>query len=81
MDRGPQQLAYDFWWHLGSDTMLSSEWGTPNMVENGLNPEILLAGGYGHHLHVWNLRNRKHIQALDLGAEQKFHERRSSILN
>jgi methanethiol oxidase len=71
-DRGPQQLAYDFWWHLGSDTMITSEWGTPNMVENGLNPEILLAGGYGHQLHVWNLRSRKHIQSLDLGPEQQM---------
>ena len=32
VDRGPQYLAYDFWWHLGYDTMLTSEWGTPNMV-------------------------------------------------
>ena len=24
-DRGPQQLAYDFWWHLGHDTMITSE--------------------------------------------------------
>ncbi len=71
-DRGPQQLAYDFWWHLGSDTMITSEWGTPNMVENGLNPEILLAGGYGHQLHVWDLRTRKHMEALDLGAEQQM---------
>src|SRR5262245_5363665 len=43
-DRGPQHLAYDFWWHLGHDTMITSEWGTPNMVENGVNPELLLAG-------------------------------------
>ena len=35
-DRGPQELAYDFWWHLGHDTMITSEWGTPNMVEDGL---------------------------------------------
>jgi len=71
-NRGPQQLAYDFWWHLGSDTMITSEWGTPNMVENGLNPEILLAGGYGHQLHVWDLRSRNHIQALDLGKEHQM---------
>ena len=31
-DRGPQRLAYDFAWHLGHDTMITSEWGTPNMV-------------------------------------------------
>src|SRR5467141_2767891 len=42
MDRGPQYLAYDFWWHLGHDTMITSEWGTPNMIENGLVPELLL---------------------------------------
>jgi hypothetical protein len=42
MDRGPQQFAYDFWWHLGYDTMVTSSWGTPNMVEAGLDPEILL---------------------------------------
>ena len=36
VDRGPQQLAYDAWWHLGYDTMVTSEWGTPNTIENGL---------------------------------------------
>ena len=43
-DRGPQQFAYDFWWHLGHDTMVTSEWGTPNMVKDGVNPELLLGG-------------------------------------
>jgi selenium-binding protein 1 len=71
-DRGPQYLAYDFWWHLGHDTMITSEWGTPNMVENGVNPELLLAGKYGHALHVWNLRTRRHQQVLDLGAEYQM---------
>lgn len=71
-DRGPQKLAYDFWWHLGYDTMITSEWGTPNMVEDGLNPELLVGGKYGHQLHVWNLRTRKHEQALDLGAEYQM---------
>ncbi len=40
MNRGPQFLHYDFWWHLGFDTLLTSEWGTPNMIENGLQPEL-----------------------------------------
>jgi methanethiol oxidase len=71
-DRGPQQLAYDFWWHLNHDTMITSEWGTPNMVEDGVNPEILLGAGYGHQLHVWDLRTRKHVQALDLGKEHQM---------
>jgi selenium-binding protein 1 len=72
VDRGPQHLAYDFWWHLGHDTMLTSEWGTPKMVENGAIPELLLGGKYGHALHVWNLRERRHQQTLDLGAEQQM---------
>ena len=72
IDRGPQQLAYDVWWHLGLDTMVTSTWGTPNMVKDGVNPELLLAGKYGHTLHVWDLRRRRHVQELDLGAEQQM---------
>ena len=72
MDRGPQYLAYDFAWHLGHDSMITSEWGTPNMFENGLNPELLLGGKYGHQIHVWDLQKRKHKQVLDLGAEQQL---------
>jgi len=72
LDRGPQNLHYDFWWHLGYDTLITSEWGTPNMVESGINPEILLAGGYGHQIHIWDLRRRRHRQALDLGKEQQM---------
>jgi selenium-binding protein 1 len=71
-DRGPQYLAYDFWWHLGHDTMITSEWGTPTMVKNGANPELLLAGKYGHKIHIWDLDKRRHLQELDLGAEQQM---------
>jgi methanethiol oxidase len=71
-DRGPQYLAYDFWWHLGQDVMITSEWGTPNMVETGVNPELLLAGKYGHQLHIWDLKSRSHKEALDLGSEQQM---------
>jgi methanethiol oxidase len=72
VDRGPQYFAYDFWWHLGYDTMLTSEWGTPNMVESGLNPELLLGAKYGRRLHVWDLRKRRHKQVLDLGEEYQL---------
>ncbi|MDX6546687.1 MAG: methanethiol oxidase [Gaiellales bacterium] len=71
-DRGPQQLAYDFWWHLGHNTLITSEWGTPNMVEGGVNPEILLSNGYGHQLHIWDLDARTHRQTIDLGAEHQM---------
>jgi selenium-binding protein 1 len=72
VDRGPQHLAYDVWWNIGYDTLLTSEWGTPNMVEDGVQAELLLGGKYGHSLHVWDLKKRRHTQALDLGAEQQM---------
>jgi len=71
-DRGPQDLSYDFWWHLGHNTMVTSEWGTPRMVEDGINPELLLAGKYGNALHVWDLQKRRHLQKLELGAEYQM---------
>ena len=72
VDRGPQELAYDFWWHLGHDALITSEWGIPNKIEAGLQPDHLLASGYGHQLHVWNLRRRKHEQVIDLGKEHQM---------
>jgi len=72
IDRGPQYLHYDFWWHLGYDTLVTSEWGTPKMVESGVIPEALLGKKYGHKMHVWDLRRRKHLQELDLGEEHQM---------
>jgi selenium-binding protein 1 len=72
VDRGPQRLAYDFAWHLGYDVQITSEWGTPNMIENGLVPELLLGSKYGHQLHVWDLKRRRHVQAIDLGPEHQL---------
>jgi selenium-binding protein 1 len=71
-NRGPQELAYDFWWHLGHDVMITSEWGTPNMVENGVVPELLLGAKYGHQIHFWDLRKRNHVESLDLGSENQM---------
>ena len=72
MDRGPQKLAYDFWWHLGHDTMVTSEWGTPDTFEDGLIPEVLLGSKYGRRLHFWDLHKRKHLQEIDLGEEHQL---------
>ena len=52
--------------------MITSEWGTPDMVEDGVNPELLLGGKYGNALHVWDLRTRRHLQKLELGPEQQM---------
>ena len=72
LDRGPQKLHYDFWWNLPRDYMVSSEWGLPPQFENGIVPEDLLANRYGHAVHFWSLRDRKHIQTLDLGAHHQM---------
>ena len=37
-DRGDQFFAYDGWWHLNHDTMITSEWATPSLMEDGLDP-------------------------------------------
>ena len=79
VNRGDQYFAYDFAWHLGYDVMVTSEWATPNMIEDGLNPTLLLEGKFGHHLHFWDLRRRKNVQSIDLGpTEQMVLELRPS---
>jgi methanethiol oxidase len=72
IDRGPQHFAYDMWWHLGYGTLVTSEWGTPDMFEDGLVPELLLGGKYGRRLHFWDLHRRTHLQEIDLGAEHQL---------
>src|SRR6202453_3872885 len=72
VDRGPQYFGYDFAWHLGHDIAVTSEWGTPNMVKDGVNAELLLGGKYGHKVHIWNLDKGRHLQEIDLGAEQQM---------
>ncbi|MGZ5772970.1 selenium-binding protein SBP56-related protein [Ramlibacter sp.] len=72
IDRGPQQLHYDFWWNLPRDYMVSSEWALPPQFENGLVPEALLGNKYGHRLHFWDLRDRRHVQTIDLGDNHQM---------
>ena len=72
MDRGPQEFAYDFWWHLGHDTMVTSEWGTPDMFEDGLIPEQILGAKYGRRLHFWDLHRRRHVQEIDFGETSQL---------
>lgn len=72
VDRGSQRFSYDFWWHIGHDTLVSSEWGSPSMFESGVVPEKLLGREYGHVMHVWDLRKRRHLRELDLGDEHQM---------
>ncbi|GAB2752488.1 selenium-binding protein SBP56-related protein [Salinifilum aidingensis] len=71
-DRGPQYLAYDAWWHLNRNTLISSEWGTPSMIEDGVVAEQLLGNEYGHALHFWDLAGGRHEQRVDLGEQHQM---------
>ena len=72
LDRGPQTLAYDFWWHIGLDVAITSEWCSPDLFENGPSLADIVAGNYGHKIHFWDLRRRRHIQEVDLGVENQM---------
>ena len=72
LDRGEQFFAYDVWWHLNHDTVITSEWATPSMIEDGLNPEDLLGRRFGHHLNFWSMSERKLVQRVDLGDEHQM---------
>lgn len=72
IERGDQRLAYDFWWHYAQDVMVTSEWGLPRQFESGVVPDDLLNNRYGHRMHFWDLRHRRHLQTLDLGAEHQM---------
>ena len=72
LDRGAQFFAYDVWWHLNYDTVVTSEWASPSMLENGLNPEDLLGRKFGHHVNFWSMSERKLTQRVDLGDQHQM---------
>ena len=70
--RGDQYYGYDFTWHIAQDVAITSEWATPDMFENGLRPDDLLNKRFGHRLHIWDLRRRRHLETLDLGDDNQM---------
>ena len=72
LDRGSQFFAYDVWWHLQYDTLVTSEWGPISIIEKGLDPEDLLGRKFGHHLNFWSMSGRKLTQRVDLGDEHQM---------
>ena len=60
------------WWHLNDDVAITSEWATPSMIENGLNPDDLLGRRFGHHLDFWSLSEGRLVQRVDLGDEHQM---------
>jgi methanethiol oxidase len=71
-DRGEVFFGYDIWWHLNHDTVVTSEWATPSMIEDGLNPEDLLGRKFGHHLNFWRMSEGKLVQRVDLGDQHQM---------
>jgi selenium-binding protein 1 len=52
--------------------MITSEWGTPPMFENGVVPELLLGRRYGHRLHFWDMQARRNVQTVDIGDQHQI---------
>jgi methanethiol oxidase len=75
VDRGPQHFAYDAWWHLGHDTLVTSEWGTPDTFANGLIPEVLLGAKYGRRLRRFRACSKS---VRSLGGKRTCAARRST---
>jgi len=72
LDRGSQFFAYDVWWHLQYDTLVTSEWGPISMIEKGLDPEDLLGRKFGHHVNFWSMSERRLTQRVDLGDQHQM---------
>jgi len=62
-------FGYDYWYQPFHNVMISTEWGTPNKLMNGLDVEHVAQGHYGTHLNVYDWEKHKLIQKIDLGME------------
>lgn len=49
--------------------MISTEWGAPKNWKTCFNPQHVADGQYGTHLNVFDWKERKLIQRIDLGLE------------
>ena len=49
--------------------MISTEWGNVWALKDGFNPADLASGNYGTHLNVFDWKERKLIQRIDVGME------------
>merc|ERR1712110_227225 len=62
-------FGYDFWYQPYHNVMISTEWGHPRCFFGGLDLKDVEAGNYGTHLNVYDWKQRKLIQKVDLGPE------------
>jgi selenium-binding protein 1 len=70
-EREPQGMRfnYDFWYQPRQNVMVSSTLAAPNTYYPGFSLDDVAAGLYGSQLHVWDWRERRLSQTIDLGAE------------
>jgi len=62
-------FGYDFWYQPFHNVMISTEWGNVWALKDGFNPADLASGNYGTHLNVFDWKERKLIQRIDVGVE------------
>ncbi len=78
-DATGMKFNYDFWYQPRHNVMVSSEWGAPNTVSKGFNPDDVAQGKYGTQIHFWDWTKRDIVQTIDLGndglipLEVRFH--------
>ena len=72
VERGPQQLAYDAWWHLGHDTWSPANGARLIRSRTASSRRCCSASKYGRRLHFWDLHKRKHLQEIDFGEEHQL---------
>lgn len=62
-------FGYDFWYQPRHNVMISTEFGAPNTFRDGFNPAHVAEGLYGRSIYVWDWKEHKIIQTIDLGSE------------
>ena len=62
-------LRYDFWYQPYHNVMISTEWGHPKCFFKGLDLADVKNGSYGTHLNVFDWKERKLIQRINLEME------------
>ncbi|MCG3126956.1 MAG: hypothetical protein CHACPFDD_01811 [Phycisphaerae bacterium] len=66
-DATGMKFNYDFWYQPRHNIMVSSEWGAPQTFGGGFDPKNVDAGLYGRQIHIWDFKNRRIAQSIDLG--------------
>jgi methanethiol oxidase len=62
------RFNYDFWYQPRQNVMLSTEWAAPLTYFGGFNPKDVAAGKYGNRVYVWDWKERKILQTLDVAG-------------